>query len=643
MMCQIESGEKHRRRPWTEEEDVLLLEVTRNFKRRNWSQIAKSFYGRTGEQCRQRFYSRPERKYKKGGWTQEEDDTIIRLQVEHGNCWSKISKHLPDRSENCIKNRWHSLLQHIQRRAEIIKTEPVPIPLFSADYDLQHRQDTPRQSPPSHIAPLSDPSTSEQLAPVGDTQAAMAMRGPDRRRAPFVPWTEEEDRSLLDAVRRLVPDAQRRWDWQSIASQVAGRSGRQCWQRFHQQLQADFRAGGWTAEEDAAIVEHQARLGNRWAVIATLLPQRSANAVKNRWNCHLRHHHPPPTPRHGVAGGGPGEIGPPAVAPAKDSDPEWPKGRVGQDGSVHPGAPRKTRCQDRGGPAESRSQWGTAGRHDSDSALAHAFAGTPAGRPPFRLLHAAVDRFGWAGRASRGSDAAGSNGSGAEDSDSGWSPPREPADFEGTRNRGRTTADGGQSGSGSGSGGGPGRACRRRGDALGGRDDGAADGGGACDEDDWGDSDSEDSECGTDRDDSDWSAGRPPRFESGSEGSATRGGGGAVGEERDVAQPWPAGGAGGEATGVSSWGGAGADADRDDWAAFPGPLPPVAPASRTAAAAAAAGGVPASGYDPMALEDAEWAVRLALPPPVPTAARATSPAAVLGEGAAPRQAGPGPH
>ncbi len=90
--------------PWTADEDSILL----NAKERNGLtlHIASHIPGRTNEQCRQRSYydSCPTKIYKKGSWTQEEDDAIVSLQGQHGNRWTTIAKHLPDRSENCIKN-----------------------------------------------------------------------------------------------------------------------------------------------------------------------------------------------------------------------------------------------------------------------------------------------------------------------------------------------------------------------------------------------------------------------------------------------------------------------------------------------------------------------------------------------------------
>ena len=45
---------------------------------------------------------------KKGGWSAKEDNLLAILQKRHGNKWATISKHIPGRSDNDVKNRWNT-------------------------------------------------------------------------------------------------------------------------------------------------------------------------------------------------------------------------------------------------------------------------------------------------------------------------------------------------------------------------------------------------------------------------------------------------------------------------------------------------------------------------------------------------------
>ncbi|CAH8330198.1 unnamed protein product [Eruca vesicaria subsp. sativa] len=120
---------KVKRGPWSPEEDLKLISFIQKFGHENWRSLPKqSGLLRCGKSCRLRWinYLRPD--VKRGNFSAEEEEMIIKLHQNYGNKWSKIASKLPGRTDNEIKNVWHT---HLKKR--LVKNPAEPASPCSTD------------------------------------------------------------------------------------------------------------------------------------------------------------------------------------------------------------------------------------------------------------------------------------------------------------------------------------------------------------------------------------------------------------------------------------------------------------------------------------------------------------------------------
>ncbi|KAJ4880481.1 Transcription factor MYB86 [Raphanus sativus] len=97
-------------------------------------------------------------------------------------------------------------------------------------------------------------------------------------------WSPEEDEKLLNYITRHGHGC-----WSSVPK-LAGllRCGKSCRLRWINYLRPDLKRGAFSQDEESLIIELHAALGNRWSQIATRLPGRTDNEIKNFWNSCLK-------------------------------------------------------------------------------------------------------------------------------------------------------------------------------------------------------------------------------------------------------------------------------------------------------------------------------------------------------------------
>jgi hypothetical protein len=144
-----------KKRMWTPDEDDLLQRVAGGAPE-TWNIIGAAVPGRTGKQCRERWVHNLRPNVRKGHWTRDEDEIILREQAKLGYAWSVIARLVAGRSDNAVKNRMNSCLaRRTQTGGQSQRYEQSPRSTLTAQLSLDSRTGSPVDGE-SHDRSVSD-------------------------------------------------------------------------------------------------------------------------------------------------------------------------------------------------------------------------------------------------------------------------------------------------------------------------------------------------------------------------------------------------------------------------------------------------------------------------------------------------------
>ena len=277
-------------RKWDRWEDDELILAVRRYNCKNWKSIAQHVPGRNHVQCSQRWNKVLKPGLRKGQWDKEEDELLVRvyyeelarqkhrkqifLKIKEENDKREIAAEEARRKEKNAERLLQLKEQQEQRGYVNVNTTTTTTMIpTNADATISTTRSTPND-----VDKISGTgSTDLKLQGKRDALVSnITTNGAVELNNMKANGGNTTNLPAVNLTGNII-------DWARVASEIQGRSTKQCRERWNNHLDPKIKRGNWSYEEDDFLLKEQARLGNKWSKIASMLEGRTENAVKIRW------------------------------------------------------------------------------------------------------------------------------------------------------------------------------------------------------------------------------------------------------------------------------------------------------------------------------------------------------------------------
>lgn len=117
-----EDTKQEKSRKWTKEHDSFIQSMVETYGTRDWNVVADNVNrkfpsaNRSAKECRLRWQRRIHPSLARHHWSEYEEVQLLLAHKEYKNSWSEISKALPGKTSNSIKNRFYTIFRKVKNK-----------------------------------------------------------------------------------------------------------------------------------------------------------------------------------------------------------------------------------------------------------------------------------------------------------------------------------------------------------------------------------------------------------------------------------------------------------------------------------------------------------------------------------------------